>query len=473
MLGRLTPEYVVKLREDAFWVIEAKPTLDEIDIAYNEAIEYGKLVNNHSFIRAMIVSGIAGNDIDKYYIKNGFWVDGEKDFKPVIYDGKEITSLLTPEIVKRLLDEKTPILKQFDIQDKQLLKTADIINLKFQEASIRKDKRATIVAAMLLSLLGETEPNYNDNPDVFVNDINGRAKDALERNGKKSFFKYLETQLPEKQDAKNKFKDALVDAFFALRKINIKAAMRTGSDVLGRFYEAFLKYGNGAKDLGIVLTPRQITEFATDVLNVSHRDVIYDPTCGTGGFLVSCFYRVKRNSNQSQHDTFRLYRIFGIDQQSSVSTLAIVNMIFRGDGRNNIINDDCLARGIVAATFNGEPSAKFVSKDKGEKGQSAITKVLMNPPFSLKKSGEKEYRFVDHALEQMEDGGLLFSILPCASMVKGGAYGKWRKILLQKNTLLSVITLPDDLFYPQSMPPTLAMIVKKVFPILMIKESFG
>ena len=66
MLGRLTPEYVVKLREDAFWVIEAKPTLDEIDIAYNEAIEYGKLVNNHSFIRAMIVSGIAGNDIDKY-----------------------------------------------------------------------------------------------------------------------------------------------------------------------------------------------------------------------------------------------------------------------------------------------------------------------------------------------------------------------------------------------------------------------
>jgi type I restriction enzyme M protein len=63
----------------------------------------------------------------------------------------------------------------------------------------------------------------------------------------------------------------------------------------------------------------------------------------------------------------------------------------------------------------------------------------MNPPFALKKSDEKEFRFIDHALTQMEDGGLLFSILPCSAMVEGSIYKKWRKVLLQKNTLLSVI----------------------------------
>lgn len=464
MLGKLKPEYVVKLREDAFWVIEAKPTLEQIELAYEEAVEYGKLINKHKFIRAMIISGVAGNDIDKYLIKNGFWVEEKKDFQLIEYEGKEITSILTPEIARRLLDEKTPILKEFDIPDDQLLKAADRINEKFHEASIRKSKRATIVASMLLSSLGKTDPNYNDDPDVFVNDINGRAKEALKRNGKEAFFNYIEMQLPEKQDAKNKFKEALVQGFFALRKVNIKAAMRTGSDVLGRFYETFLKYGNGAKDLGIVLTPRHITEFAAEVLSVTHKDILYDPTCGTGGFLVSGFYRVKRNSNQSQLDAFRLNRIFGIDQQSSVATLSIVNMIFRGDGKNNIINDNCLARGLVTTTLNGEASAKFVSRNSARKGKTPVTKVLMNPPFALKKGDEKEFRFVDYALEQMEDGGLLFSILPCAAMVKGGAYKKWRKTFLQKNALLSIVTFAEDLFYPQSQPSALAIIVKKGSP---------
>ena len=96
-----------------------------------------------------------------------------------------------------------------------------------------------------------------------------------------------------------------------LRKIRIKAAMNTGSDVLGRFFQTFLKYGNGAKDLGIVLTPRHVTEFAAEVLNVDWRDICYDPTCGTGGFLVSAFYRVKQISSDEQVEIFRKHRIFG------------------------------------------------------------------------------------------------------------------------------------------------------------------
>jgi len=462
MLGKLTPEYVVKLREDTFWVMEAKPTLDELEVAFEEAVQYGKLINKHKFVRAKIVTGVAGNDIDKYLVRSGFWVEEKQEFEPIIYEEKEITSILSPEIAKRLLEENKPILKEFDIPDEQLLKAADYMNKKFHEASIKKDKRATIVASMLLSLLGETEPNYNDTPDVFVPDINVRASEALKRHGKGGFFKYITIQLPEKPDAKNKFKEALVQAFFALRKINIKAAMRTGSDVLGRFYETFLKYGNGAKDLGIVLTPRHITEFAAEVLNVTHKDIIYDPTCGTAGFLVSCFYRVKRNSKQSQLDAFRLYRIFGLDLQSSVATLAIVNMIFRGDGRNNIFNNDCLSQGLVTTTKDNQSSAKFVSRDTTN--SKPITKVLMNPPFAQPKSTEKEYHFVNHALNQMEDGGLLFSILPCSAMVKASAYKKWRKTLLQNNTLLSVITFVEDLFYPQSQPPCLAIIVKKGDP---------
>jgi type I restriction enzyme M protein len=453
------PEYLIKLSEDAFWVIEAKPNLADLDKAFDEAKWYGKLLNEHSFVRALIVTGVAGNDIDKYLLRSGFWIEAEKEYKTITYEQKEITSILTPELAGRLLSEKNPAIKEFDISNDDLLKAADKINQTFQKASIPKESRATIVATMLLSLLGETEPNYNARPEVFINDINVRAKDVLKNNSKEGFFNYLEMELPKEPDAQSKYKEALVLAFFTLRKINIKAAMRTGSDILGRFYETFLKYGNGAKDLGIVLTPRHVTEFASEILNITHNDFVYDPTCGTAGFLVSSFYHVKRNSTPEQLDAFRLHRIYGIDQQSKVAALAIVNMIFRGDGSTHILNDNCLARGLIKTLENNETSAKFVSRDTV--GTRIITKVLMNPPFGLEESTERDFRFIEHALNQMDNGGLLFCVLPCSSMVKAGEFKKWRIALLNDNTLLSAITFVPDLFYPQSQPPSLAIILRK------------
>lgn len=466
-LRRLVPEYVIKLNEESYWIIEAKPSLEDRGIAINEARSYGKLLNEHKFIKALIVTGVAGNDIDKYYIKNEFWNEKKKSFEPITYENKELTSILDPQMVKKLLNEKTPNLKEFDIPSDELLKTAHSINEIYHRASIQKDERASVIATMLLSLLGDTEPNVNAEPDIFIQDINIRAKKTLEDNGKEDFFRHIEIKLPEKPDAKTKYKDALVKGFFALRKTNIIAAMNTGSDVLGRFYEVFLSYGNSAKDLGVVLTPTHITEFAVDVLDVNSKDIIYDPTCGTGGFLVSAFYKIKNNYNKKQVDNFRLYRIFGVEYGKMISTLAIVNMIFRGDGRNGIINDSCLVHRLIADSINGESTAKFIDKNDNvddKENTTPVTKVLMNPPFALKQGDEKEYSFVNHALEQMEDSCILFSVMPCAAMVKGKQYLKWRRDLLEKNTLLSVITFPNDVFYPQANPASLAIIVKKGIP---------
>ena len=69
-----------------------------------------------------------------------------------------------------------------------------------------------------------------------------------------------------------------------LHNLNIKSAMNSGDDWLGTFYEVFLKYASWAKDLGIVLTPRHLTRWAADVMDVRDNDIVYDPTSGTGGF---------------------------------------------------------------------------------------------------------------------------------------------------------------------------------------------
>ena len=58
----------------------------------------------------------------------------------------------------------------------------------------------------------------------------------------------------------------------------------------------------------------------------------------------------------------------------------------------------------------------------------------MNPPFALKKGEEKESRFIDYALSQMQDGGIFFVIVPISVMVESSGKN-WRKELLENNTL--------------------------------------
>lgn len=465
-LGKQKPEYVVKLSEDEFYVIEAKPLLDNINDAFEEAEGYAKLINKSDYIKATIISGVAGNDEDGYEIKSAYLENGE--FKPINYDGKEITGIVSPELAEQLRFNMSASIKTLNINEEHLLKTAEEINEILHIASINKDERASVMATLLLAMIDDTRPNYNASPAVFVKDINSRAEEILISRNKRDFFKHIEIKLPGKKEAQKKYKKALVLTIFSLHRINIKAAMNSGTDILGKFYEVFLKYGNGAKDIGIVLTPRHITRFACNVLSINHSDLVYDPTCGTGGFLVAAFDYVRMNSSEEQTNEFKKHRIFGIEQQPKIAALAVVNMIFRKDGSSHIEDNDCLSISLKKMILNSSKTAEYVKKGenvievegKVEK-QLPVTKVLMKPPFSLKSQSEKEYKFIQHALEQMEDGGVLFAIVPVSVMVKGRGCLSWRREqLLKYNTLISVISLPEKLFYPVGVH-TCAIIVRK------------
>lgn len=452
------PEYVVKINEDAFYVIEAKAELKDIEKAYSEAFVYAEKINNKNEVIVKIISGVAGNDDDGYLVKSAVYVDGE--YLDITHNDKELTGLISKEIAKELLISNSSSINKLVINEKQLLSTAEKINEDLHLGSINKDERASVMATILLSLVDDTKPNYNANASVLVKDINNRAEEVLISHNKREFFKHIEIKLPSKDEARNKYRKSLISTMLKLKNINIKAAMNSGTDVLGKFYEVFLKYGNGAKDIGIVLTPRHITEFGCAVINVGHNDIILDPTCGTGGFLVSAFDKVRMESNTEQLKEFKKHRIFGVEQQPKVAALAIVNMIFRGDGYNNIIDDNFLSLSLKKSILNESNTAEYKSKGENE-DQEPVNKVLMNPPFALKSKDEKEYKFIQHALNQMEDGGLLFAIIPTSVMTKSGDTKAWRKNqLLAHNTLVSVITLPDKLFYPVGVH-TCACIIRK------------
>lgn len=458
-LGRLKPEYVIKIRENGFWLIEAKATHSQLEQAFDEAVDYANLINKSSLIQVFIISGVAGNDIDGYLIKTAV-IHRNGSTQIVEYNSNAITGLLSPDQARSLFDNSTNLLNELVSDEKILLSIAEDINEELHLASINKDKRATVMSSILLSMVSDTLPNFSASPSVFIRDINNRAEDVLIAHSKREFASQIELSLPQEDAAKAKFKQALTKVYFLLRKINVKAAMNGGQDILGKFYEVFLKYGNGAKDIGIVLTPRHITKFGCEVIDVKEDDVVYDPACGTGGFLVAAYDKV-RTSNPSNLDHFKKHKIFGIEQQANVATLAIVNMIFRGDGKNNIINEDCFAVNLNRKIRNGELSAEYIT---AAPERPPVTKVLMNPPFALKKNDEKEYKFIEHSLKQMTTGGLLFAVLPISIMYSGSNNFSWRKRLLESHTLISVASFSNELFYPQATVQPITIIIKKGIP---------
>ncbi len=461
-LGLTRPEYIVRLSETKLWVIEAKRDRAMLDKALSEAEnDYAWPIQNGGILSVPLISGVAGNDTTGYEIRTRLLFDG--GYRPVVINGHEATGLLDGSTVETLLRTGNPVIADLAVNEEVFLKAAEQINRILHMGGINKNERARVMAALLLSLLEEPGPNVDSDLPVLIGDINNRTQVSLRRHGKEQFYEHVKITPPTSIENHMKFRTAIIQTMQELKNLNIKSAMNSGADVLGKFYEVFLKYGNGAKEIGIVLTPRHITRFSVEALGVRPEDIILDPACGTGGFLVAAFDHVRKNASASQVEKFRKMRLFGIDRDPYVTSLAIVNMIFRGDGKNNIIEGNCFIDFLERASQNGNASARYV-KEQPAPGEAPVTRVMMNPPFALKESDEREYRFVEAAFVSMADGGLIFAMLPISATVEGGRERAWRRdTLLAHNTLLAVVSFPEELFYPIA-NQTVAIVVKKGTP---------
>lgn len=454
------PENIVKVSEEVLWIIEAKRSHRQLPQAIEEAKEYANKFLGSNRYAARFITGVAGNEIDSFLVRTYFFNGSQ--YVPVQLNNVEVTGFLRQDELLAILDSGNPDVAEPEVDEHLFLSRAETINEILHLGAVNPHQRAGVMAALLLSMLSGTPPNVNErDPITLIGDINNRVQSILREQGKKEFFEHIRINLPSTSDNHVKLRQALVDTIQELHNLNIRSAMNSGEDWLGAFYEVFLKYARWAQDLGIVFTPRHITRWVADVMDIGVRDIVLDPTCGTGGFLVAGFDYVKNHSTTEQLDKFKQNAVFGIEQDAGVAALAVVNMIFRGDGKNNIQEGNCFSTWLTSHVANGIQTAEYSSERSAE---TAITKVMMNPPFALKRSNEKEFVFIEHALSQMVHGGILFSVLPYSAMVKQGVYRSWRRdSLLSNHTLLCVTTFPIDIFYPVGVT-TVGVFIRKGIP---------
>jgi type I restriction enzyme M protein len=189
-------------------------------------------------------------------------------------------------------------------------------------------------------------------------------------------------------------------------------------DVVGQFYGEFLKYtGGDKKSLGIVLTPRQITDLFCRLAQVSKDDVVVDICAGTGGFLIAALSRMLSQCvTEDERRDVRKNRLVGVEDLPNMYTLAASNMIFRGDGKANLYQGSCFEK----PTIDALKAHRRNSKEKMGKLRPNIG--MLNPPYSQKGEGLNELDFVMTMLDVLAPGGRGLAIVPmsCAT----GIYGK-------------------------------------------------
>lgn len=203
--------------------------------------------------------------------------------------------------------------------------------------------------------------------------------------------------------------------------------------MLGRFYIEFIRYAASEQKSGLVLTPSHITELFCDLGELNVNDIVYDPCCGTGGFLVAAMQRMFKlaGNDMGKREHIRKLQICGCEFRSDIFTYACSSMRFRGDGKSNIYNGDCFHYAKSIAD-NHKPTVAF-----------------LNPPYDVGTAGQM--RFVEHALSVLDKkaNGRVVAIVQMSCVTKNDKDLKAvRASILAKHHLKAVISMPDDLFYP-------------------------
>ncbi len=169
---------------------------------------------------------------------------------------------------------------------------------------------------------------------------------------------------------------------------------RTDLDTKGVAFEQFLD-GFFKGDFGQYFTPREIIQFAVEMLTPTADDYVLEPACGSGGFLLYAMDYVRHAADKLYEDgeetarfrhwhDFAKDRLFGIEINDEISRVAKMNMILHDDGHTNIVGFDALER------FDK------LKDQKKNLAPDAFDLILTNPPFgAVVKETEKGKAYME------------------------------------------------------------------------------
>lgn len=472
------PEYVAVI-DDFVLVVEDKADLEKhvrltdggvIDMsvkavteyAVNGAYFYAKHIAQNSSFKKVFSVGVSGDG--KHHKITPLYVDDREGYKQL--EDLETFVGFSPENIQEyytryVLEELTDVEKTTE----QILKDAAELHEYLRTYGTLKDQDKPLVVAGILLALDEIKSGGfsiksltgdqlqgNRDGDKLMNAIKNRlTRSNVGPEAKKdkllSEFAILQTnfRLNEVNDTLGKTPLKFYTEFLNEHVFKSIKYQKTSEDFIGRFYGEFMSYSGGdGQTLGIILTPRHITDLMCELVNIQVDDVVLDPTCGTAGFLISAMHRMlSMADSESKRRNIKKKQLHGFELQSNMFAVAAANMILREDGNSNLECTD------------------FLKKNPAQVQLKQATVGLMNPPYSQgSKADPEQYElsFIEHMLDSLTVGARAAVIVPQSSMTgKSKAEQAFKESIMKKHTLEGVITCNTDTFYGVGTNPVIAV----------------
>ncbi|MDO9812499.1 N-6 DNA methylase [Glaesserella parasuis] len=430
------------------------------DFAVNGALHYGIHLAKNTSYKKIIAIGVSGNE--KRHKISPLFINERGEYKSLedvetftLFNEKNIGEYYTTNILKEQTDEEKTTA--------EILKDAKELHEDLRNYGSIQDKDKPLIVSGILLALREIEYKNFD-----IDNLNG---DEIKTDGQK-IYEAIQANLDRAQVKPQVKKDKLLSQFLVIRDTkaineinstlgktplkhytqfiydhiykNIKY-IHSAEDYLGRFYGEFMSYSGGdGQTLGIVLTPRHIVELFCELIDLKPTDSVFDPCCGTAGFLIAAMHHMlQKTDKETEKRKIRKEQLHGIELQPYMFTIATTNMILRGDGKSNLEQED------------------FLKQNPAQLQLKGCNVGMMNPPYSQGSKANPnlfEISFTEHLLDSLTADGKAIVIVPQSSMTgKSKEEQAIKENILKKHTLEGAITLNKNTFYGVGTNPCIAV----------------
>lgn len=243
----------------------------------------------------------------------------------------------------------------------------------------------------------------------------------------------------------------LRDILDKVHEINIDHIDDQHFFTLSQVYEdLLLKMGEKNSDGGQFFTPREVIRAMVHTVKPQLGQTVYDPCCGTGGFLAIAYEHMLRElgpqAPSTDIDTLKHNTFYGREKENLVFPVALANLVLHGIDQPNLWHGNSLTRkATYSALFDGAPKQFDV--------------ILANPPFGGKegKDAQKNFAFETGATQVLFLQDILSELAPdgtCAIVLDEGllfrtnetAFVETKRKLVDECDLWAIVSLPGGVF---------------------------
>ena len=265
------------------------------------------------------------------------------------------------------------------------------------------------------------------------------------------------------EKAQNKIQDPAKLRQLVVELIGKENWLSMSADVKGDAYEGLLE--KNAQDVkggaGQYFTPRALIQAIVDCMQPTSGEVIIDPACGTGGFLLAVhdYIAKHRELDRTAKKHLRFEALRGVELVPGVARLCVMNLFLHGvgpddDNREPPIRTDDVLRDEPTDHFDvvvtnppfGKKSSITVVNEEGETDRETLT---YNRPDFWTTTSNKQLNFVQHVKSLLKIHGRAAVVVPDNVLFEGGAGETVRSKLLHECEIHTLLRLPTGIFYAQ------------------------